>query len=151
MSIMVWERNAHFCSPTPIPEQAKKLKNWWKNKGKKWRNDISSQMLSLGAQSKHSNFLSDQAYDYTIRETRAWSICLSSSDMNLFISHRDIPPAIQTFTASISQHFMTKHCKKIEEKDTLLFTILFNKKDKYHSALFLSFLCQDMIWDHFLC
>jgi len=28
MSIMVWERNAHFCSPTPIPEWAKKLKNW---------------------------------------------------------------------------------------------------------------------------
>jgi len=49
------------------------------------------------------------------------------------------------FTASISQCFMTKHCKNIEERDTLLFTILFNKKDKYHTALFLSFLCQDMI------
>jgi len=41
--------------------------------------------------------------------------------------------------------------KKIEERDTLLFTILFNKKDKYHTALFLSFLCHNMIWDHFLC
>jgi len=40
---------------------------------------------------------------------------------------------------------MKKHCKKIEERDTLLFTILFNKKDKYHTALFLSFFCQDMI------
>jgi len=48
-------------------------------------------------------------------------------------------------TASIFQCFMTKHCEKIEERDTLLFTILFNKKDKYHTALFLSFLCQDMI------
>ena len=68
-----------------------------------------------------------------------------------------LPLAAQTlinsglFTASISQCFMTKHCKKIEERDTLLFIILFNKKDKYHTALFLSFLCQDMIWDHFLC
>jgi len=26
-SIMVWERNAIYCSPTPIPERAKKLKN----------------------------------------------------------------------------------------------------------------------------
>jgi len=49
------------------------------------------------------------------------------------------------FELSISQCFMTKNCKKIEERDTLLFTILFNKKDKYHTALFLSFLCQDMI------
>jgi len=31
---------------------------------------------------------------------------------------------------------MKKHCKKIEERDTLLFTILFNTKDKYHTALF---------------
>ena len=54
-------------------------------------------------------------------------------------------------TARISQCFMTKHCKKIEERDTLLFTIFFNKKDKYHTALFLSFLCQDMIWNYFLC
>jgi len=56
-----------------------------------------------------------------------------------------IPDRIQSPTASISQCFMKKHCKKIEERDTLLFTILFNKKDKYYTALFLSFLCQDMI------
>jgi len=55
------------------------------------------------------------------------------------------------YTASISQCFMTKHCKRIEERDTLLFTILSNKKDKYHTASFSHFLCQDMIWDHFLC
>ena len=48
-------------------------------------------------------------------------------------------------TASISQCFMTKHCKKIEVRGTLLFKILFNKKAKYHTALFLSFLCQAMI------
>jgi len=41
-------------------------------------------------------------------------------------------------TASISQCFMTKHCKK-EERDSLLFIILFNKKDKYHTSSFLSF------------
>jgi len=39
-----------------------------------------------------------------------------------------------TSTASISQCFMTKHYKNIEERDTLLFTILFNKKHKYHTA-----------------
>jgi len=31
-----------------------------------------------------------------------WSICLSSSDVNLFISHRDIPPTIQTFISSVT-------------------------------------------------
>jgi len=40
-------------------------------------------------------------------------------------------------TASISQCFMTKHCKKIEERDTLFFIILCNKKIKYYTALFL--------------
>ena len=49
-SIMVWERNAIYCSPTPIPEQVKKLKNWWRNEGKKRRNNISAQMSFLGAQ-----------------------------------------------------------------------------------------------------
>jgi len=34
---------------------------------------------------------------------------------------------------------MTKHCKKIEERDTLLFTILFNKKNKNHTASFCHF------------
>ena len=35
-------------------------------------------------------------------EPRPWSICLSSSDINLFISHRDIPPAIQTSASSVT-------------------------------------------------
>jgi len=35
-------------------------------------------------------------------EPRPWSICLSSSDINLFISHGDIPPAIQTPTSSLT-------------------------------------------------
>jgi len=35
-------------------------------------------------------------------EPRPWSICLSSSDVNLFISHRDIAPAIQTPTSSVT-------------------------------------------------
>ena len=47
-------------------------------------------------------------------EPRPWSICLSSSDVNLFISHRDIPPAIQTPASSVTmestfslEHFST--------------------------------------------
>jgi len=35
-------------------------------------------------------------------EPRPWSICLSSSDVNPFISHRDIPPAIQTPASSVT-------------------------------------------------
>jgi len=31
-----------------------------------------------------------------------WSICLSSSDINLFISHRNISPAIQMFVSSVT-------------------------------------------------
>jgi len=31
-----------------------------------------------------------------------WSICLSSSDMDPFISHGDIPPAIQMFISSLT-------------------------------------------------
>jgi len=31
-----------------------------------------------------------------------WSICLSSSDVDPFISHGDIPPAIQTFVSSVT-------------------------------------------------
>jgi len=57
----------------------------------------------------------------------------------------DLDYTVPSNTASISQCFMTKHCKKIEERDTLLFTILFNKKNKYYTALFLSFLSEDMI------
>ena len=41
--------------------------------------------------------------------------------------------------------------KKKEERDTPLFIILFNKQNKYYTALFLSFLSEDMIWGHFLC
>ena len=35
-------------------------------------------------------------------EPRPWSICLSSSDVNPFISHGDIPPAIQTPASSVT-------------------------------------------------
>ena len=35
-------------------------------------------------------------------EPRPWSICLSSSNINLFISHGDIPPAIQTPASSVT-------------------------------------------------
>jgi len=35
-------------------------------------------------------------------EPRLWFICLSSSNVNLFISHRDIPPAIQTPASSVT-------------------------------------------------
>jgi len=35
-------------------------------------------------------------------EPRLWSICLSSSNINSIISHRDIPPTIQTPTSSVT-------------------------------------------------
>ena len=35
-------------------------------------------------------------------EPRPWSICLSSSKVNLFISHGDIPPTIQTPASSVT-------------------------------------------------
>jgi len=53
------------------------------------------------------------------------------------------PYVVRPYTASISQCFMIKHYKNIEERDTLLFTILFNKK--YHTASFCHFLCQNII------
>jgi len=43
-------------------------------------------------------------------------------------------------TANISQCFMTKHCKKIEERDTLLFTILLNTKKQISYKIFFVFL-----------
>ena len=46
--------------------------------------------------------LSYQAHDYTIMEPRPWSIFLSSSDVNPFISHGDIPPTIQTPASSVT-------------------------------------------------
>ena len=35
-------------------------------------------------------------------EPRLWTICLSTSDVNPIISHRDILPAIQTPTSSVT-------------------------------------------------
>ena len=48
-------------------------------------------------------------------EPRPWSICLSSSDVNLFISHGDIPPAIQTPTSSVTMEsaFSLEHFSAI--------------------------------------
>jgi len=66
-SIMVWERNAIYCSPTPIPEWAKKLKNWWRNKGKKRRNNVSAQMSFLGTQCWHSDILNSSTVSKAIR------------------------------------------------------------------------------------
>jgi len=66
-SIMVWERNAIYCSPTPIPERAKKLKNWWRNKGKKRRNNVSTQMSFLDAQCRHSDILNSSTVSKAIR------------------------------------------------------------------------------------
>ena len=66
-SIMVWERNAIYCSQTPIPEWVKKLKKWWRNEGKKRRNDVSAQMSFLGAQCWHSNILNSFTISKAIR------------------------------------------------------------------------------------
>jgi len=48
-------------------------------------------------------------------EPRPWFICLSSSDVNLFISHRDIPPAIQTPASSVTMEsaFSLEHFSAI--------------------------------------
>jgi len=48
-------------------------------------------------------------------EPRPWSICLSSSDVNLFISHRDIPPTIQTPASSVTMEsaFSLEHFSAI--------------------------------------
>jgi len=67
MTILVWEMNANYGSPTPIPEWVKKLKNWWRNWRKKRRNNISAQMSFLGAQCQHPNFLNSSAISYAIK------------------------------------------------------------------------------------
>jgi len=48
-------------------------------------------------------------------EPRPWSICLPSSDINPFISHRDIPPAIQTPASSVTMEsaFSLEHFSAI--------------------------------------
>jgi len=48
-------------------------------------------------------------------EPRPWSICLSSSDVNLIISHRDIPPTIQTPASSVTMEsaFSLEHFSAI--------------------------------------
>ena len=80
-SIMVWERNAIYCSPTPIPEQAKKLKNWWRNEGKKRRNDVSAQMSFLGAQCWHSDILNSSTISKAIRHVTILSESLERASV----------------------------------------------------------------------
>jgi len=48
-------------------------------------------------------------------EPRLWFICLSSSNIDSFISHRDIPPAIQTPTSSVTMEsaFSLEHFSAI--------------------------------------
>jgi len=50
-----------------------------------------------------------------VRKPRLWSICLSSSDINPFISHGDISPAIQTSTLSLTMEsaFSLEHFSAI--------------------------------------
>ena len=66
-TILVWEWNAHFCSPTPMPEWAKKLKNWWRNEGEREEMIFSTQMSFLGTQCWHSNILNSSTVSKAIR------------------------------------------------------------------------------------
>ena len=95
-SSMVWERNAHFCSPTPIPEQAKKLKNWWRNEGKKRRNDVSTQMSFLGAQCRHSDILNSSTVSKAIR-----NMTIPSESLERDLSACKVPTWICSFPTEI--------------------------------------------------
>jgi len=95
-SIMVWERNAHYCSPTPIPERAKKLKNWWRNKGKKRRNNVSAQMSFLGAQCWHSNILNSSTVSKAIRH-----VTIPSESLEHGLSACQVPTWIRLFHTEI--------------------------------------------------
>jgi len=95
-SIMVWERNAIYCSPTPIPEQAKKLKNWWRNEGKKRRNDVSAQMSFLGAQCRHSDILNSSTISKAIRH-----VTIPSESLERGLSACQVPTWIHSFPMEI--------------------------------------------------
>jgi len=96
MSIMVWERNAHYCSPTPIPERAKKLKNWWRNKGKKRRNDVRAQMSFLGTQCWHSDILNSSTISKAIRH-----VTIPSESLERGLSACEVPTWIRLFPTEI--------------------------------------------------
>jgi len=95
-SIMVWGRNAVYCSPTPIPERAKKLKNWWRNKGKKRRNNVSAQMSFLGAQSRHSDILNSSIVSKAIRH-----VTIPSESLECRLSACQVPTWIHSFPMEI--------------------------------------------------
>ena len=97
MSIMVWERNAIYCSPIPIPERAKKLKNWWRNEGKKRRNDVSAQMSFLGAQCRHSDILNSSTFSKAIRH-----VTIPSESPERGLSACQVPTGICSFPTEIS-------------------------------------------------
>ena len=95
-SIMVWKRNAHFCRPTPIPEWARKLKNWWRNEGKKRRNNVSTQMSFLGTQCQHSDILNSSTISKAIRHV---TIPSESLEHGLFACQ--VPMWIHSFPMEI--------------------------------------------------
>jgi len=95
-SIMVWERNAHFCSPTPTPERAKKLKNWWRNEGKKRRNNVSTQMSFLGVQCWHSDILNSSTISKAIRHVN-----IPSESLERGLSACQVPTWIRSFPTEI--------------------------------------------------
>ena len=77
---------------------------------------FSTQMSNLGTQCRHSNILNSSTVFEAIRHVTipSWSLDLSSSDLNLIISHGDIPPTIQTPASSVTmestfslEHFST--------------------------------------------
>ena len=96
-SIMVWERNAIYCSPTPIPEWAKMLKNWWRNEGKKRRIDVSAQMSFLGAQCQHSDILNSSTISKAIRD-----MTIPSESLECGLSACQVSTWIHSFPMEIS-------------------------------------------------
>jgi len=95
-SSMVWERNAICCSPTPTPERAKKLKNWWRNEGKKRRNNVSAQMSFLGTQCRHSDILNSSTVSKAIRH-----VTIPSESLERGLSACQVPTWIRLFPTEI--------------------------------------------------
>ena len=95
-SIVVWERNAHICSPTPIPAQSKKLKNWWRNEGEREEMIFSTQMSFLGAQCQHSNTLNSSIISEAIRH-----VTIPSESLERGLSACQVPMQICSFPTEI--------------------------------------------------
>ena len=107
MTIVVWERNAHICSPTPIPERSKKPKNWWRNEGEREEVIFSAQMSFLGAQCRHSDILNSSIVSEAIRH-----MTIPSESLERGLSACQVPTQIRSFPTEIfpPQSRRSLHC-----------------------------------------